>query len=142
MDEIAHIEELSLEFVDFDRNKGLTGREWMPYVIKTTYQQVKPYFGLNVEELDEKFGGLVSSVATKVHAADVPVCTTLFLDEVIVEKLYEPEQFLSNQMDALYLRFQLDFITPFFTSIFVTFDNSIISDSLNRLLPPTFSGSG
>ena len=56
MDEIAHIEELSFEFVDFDRNKGLTGREWMPYIIKTAYQQVKPYFGLNMEELDEKFG--------------------------------------------------------------------------------------
>ena len=96
MDEIAHIEELSFEFVDFDRNKGLTGREWMPYVIKTAYQQVKPYFGLNMEELDEKFGVLVSSVATKVHSANVPVCTTLFLDEVIVEKLYEPEQFLSK----------------------------------------------
>ena len=96
MDEIAHIEELSFEFVDFDRNKGLTGREWMPYVIKTAYQQVKPYFGLNMEELDEKFGVLASSVATKVHSADVPVCTTLFLDEVIVEKLYEPEQFLSK----------------------------------------------
>ena len=38
----------------------------------------------------------VSSVATKVHSANVPVCTTLFLDEVIVEKLYEPEQFLSK----------------------------------------------
>ena len=96
MDEIAHIEELAFEFVDFDRNKGLTGREWMPYVIKTAYQQVKPYFGLNMEELDEKFGVLVSSVATKVHSANVPVCTTLFLDEVIVEKLYEPEQFLSK----------------------------------------------
>jgi len=96
MDEIAHIEELSFEFVDFDRNKGLTGRKWMPYVIKTAYQQVKPYFGLNMEELDEKFGVLVSSVATKVHSANVPVCTTLFLDEVIVEKLYEPEQFLSK----------------------------------------------
>jgi imidazolonepropionase-like amidohydrolase len=96
MDEIAHIEELSFEFVDFDRNKGLTGREWMPYVIKTAYQQVKPYFDLNMEELDEKFGVLVSSVVTKVHSANVPVCTTLFLDEVIVEKLYEPEQFLSK----------------------------------------------
>jgi len=96
MDEIAHIEELSFEFVDFDRNKGLTGREWMPYIIKTAYQQFKPYFGLNMEELDEKFGGLVPSVATKVHAANVPVCTTLFLDEVIVEKLYEPEYFLSK----------------------------------------------
>jgi len=97
MDEIAHIEELSFEFVDFDRNKGLKGREWMPYLIKTAYQQFKKqYLGLTMEELDERFGGLVSDVATKVHSANVPVCTTLFLDEVIVEKLHEPEQFLSK----------------------------------------------
>jgi imidazolonepropionase-like amidohydrolase len=96
MDEIAHIEELSWEFVDFDRNKGLKGRKWMPYVIKTAYQQFKPYLGLNMEELEERFGNSMPSVATKVHSANVPVCTTLFLDEVIVEKLYEPEQFLSK----------------------------------------------
>jgi imidazolonepropionase-like amidohydrolase len=96
MDEIAHIEELSFEFVDFDKNKGLKGRYWMPYVIKTAFQQVKPYLGFNMEELDERFGDRVSSVATKMRSANIPVCTTLFLDEVIVEKLYEPEQFLSK----------------------------------------------
>ena len=96
MDEIAHIEELSWEFVDFNRSKGLKGREWMPYVIKTAFQQFKPYLGLNMEELDERVGNSMPSVATKVHSANVPVCTTLFLDEVIVEKLYEPEQFLSK----------------------------------------------
>lgn len=96
MDEIAHIEELAFEFVEFDRNKGVNGRDWMPYVIKTAYQQFKPYFGLNMEELDNKFGNSVPSVASKVHSANVPVCTTLFLDEVIVEKLYEPEQFMSK----------------------------------------------
>jgi hypothetical protein len=49
-----------------------------------------------MEELDERFGDRVSSVATKVHFANIPVCTTLFLDEVIVEKLHNPEQFLSK----------------------------------------------
>ena len=29
LDEIAHLDELSFELVDFDRNKGLTGREWI-----------------------------------------------------------------------------------------------------------------
>lgn len=96
MDEIAHIEELAWEFVDFDRNKGLKGREWMGYVIKTAYQQFKPYFGLNMGELEEIFGNSVSSVARKLHSENIPVCTTLFIDEVIVEKLFEPEQFLSK----------------------------------------------
>lgn len=38
----------------------------------------------------------MSSVARKVQSAHVPVCTTLFLDEVIVEKLFEPDRFLSK----------------------------------------------
>jgi imidazolonepropionase-like amidohydrolase len=96
MDEIAHIEELTWEFVDFDKSKELNGREWMPYVIKTAYQQFKPYLDLNMDELDERYGNSASSVARRVHSANVPVCTTIYLDDVIVEKLFEPEQFLSK----------------------------------------------
>jgi hypothetical protein len=104
MNEIAHIEELAFEFVDFDRNKGLIGREWMPYVIKAAYQQCRPYFNLNMEKLDEKYGKDASSVAKMVQSADIPVCTTLFLDEVIVEKLFEPEQFLLKPENKYLLR--------------------------------------
>ena len=96
MDEIAHIEELSFEFVDLDKNKGLKGRAWMPYVIRTAFQQAEPYKRSSLEELDEEFGDLVSTVATKLHSADMPVCTTLYLDEVIVEKLHRPKQFLAK----------------------------------------------
>jgi imidazolonepropionase-like amidohydrolase len=96
MDEIAHIEELEWELVDFDRNKGLRGRDWMSYVIKSAFQQYQPYLDFNIEELEEKFGEQVSYVAKKVQSANVPVCTTLFLDDVIVEKLLEPDKFLSK----------------------------------------------
>ncbi len=96
MDEIAHIEELAWEFVDFDRSKNLKGEEWLPYVIGVAYQQSRPYLGLDMGDLEEKFGNSVSSVASKVKSGNLPVCTTLFLDEVIVEKLFEPEQFLSK----------------------------------------------
>ena len=96
MDEIAHIEELEWELVDFDRNKGLRGRDWMSYVIKSAFQQYQPFLDFNIEELEEKFGEQVSYVAKKVQSANVPVCTTLFLDDVIVEKLLEPDKFLSK----------------------------------------------
>jgi imidazolonepropionase-like amidohydrolase len=96
MNEIAHIEELAWEFVDFDRSKGLKDREWMGYVIKTAFQQFSPYLDFKLEGLEEKFGNSVFSVARKVQSAHVPVCTTLFLDEVIVEKLFEPNRFLSK----------------------------------------------
>ena len=94
MDEIAHIEELAWEYVDFDKTKKLKGREWLPYVIQTAYGQFKPYLGLHEEELEERFGRAASSLAERVSAADVPVCTTLYLDEVIVEKLFTPQHFL------------------------------------------------
>jgi imidazolonepropionase-like amidohydrolase len=96
MDEIAHIEELAWGFIDFDKTKGLRGREWLPYVIQTAYGQFKPYLGLNLEQLDGRFGNDALSLAKRVYAANVPVCTTLFLDEVIVEKLFEAERFLSK----------------------------------------------
>jgi hypothetical protein len=96
MDEIAHIEELAWESVDFDKTKGLRGREWLTYVIHTAYQQFKPYLGLDLEGLDGRFGNAASSLARRVYAANVPVCTTLFLDEVIVEKLFAPQRFLSK----------------------------------------------
>jgi len=96
MNEIAHIEELAWEFVYFDRNKGLKGREWMTYVIMSAYKLFKPYFGLNREELDDRFGDQGRPVAGKVHSANIPVCTTLFLDDVIVEKLFAPKKFLSK----------------------------------------------
>jgi hypothetical protein len=96
MDEIAHIEELAWEFVDFDKTKRLRGREWLTYVIHTAYGQSKPHLDLNLEELNSRFGSAASSLAGRVYAADVPVCTTLFLDEVIVEKLFAPQHFLSK----------------------------------------------
>ena len=34
--------------------------------------------------------------ANKVKSETVPVCTTLFIDDLIVEKLFEPEKFLSK----------------------------------------------
>ena len=96
MDEIAHVEELSFELIDLDRNRQIKGREWMPYVIKTAFQQSQPYMRFSLTELDEKFGDRVSSVAARVQFANISVCTTLYLDEVIVEKLHESEKFLSK----------------------------------------------
>jgi len=96
MDEIAHIEELAWEFVNFDRSKALSGSAWLGYVIRTAYGQFKPDLGSGVKALEGKFGNSIIAVADKLQSAGVPVCTTLFLDDVIVEKLYEPEQFLAR----------------------------------------------
>jgi len=96
MDEIAHIEELAWEFVDFDKGKNLKGRAWLPYVIHSAFKQFKPLLKNEAEDLEKEFENSVSSMARKIKSKDVPVCTTLFLDDVIVEKLFEPEQFMST----------------------------------------------
>jgi len=96
MDEIAHIEELFWEYVDFDRNgKFNTEREWMSYVIQTTFQQYKPYLQSDKKTMNTLFDGKVGMTAKQLKSAGIPVCTTLFLDELIMEKLFEPETFLS-----------------------------------------------
>jgi imidazolonepropionase-like amidohydrolase len=103
MDEIAHLEELTWEFVDFNRSKNLSGENWLPYVVGVAYQQSGPYLGLDLEELEEKFGDAISSIAMKVKSENVSVCTTIYLDEVIVEKLFEPEQFENIYLPRSYI---------------------------------------
>ena len=95
MDEIAHIEELFWEFVDFDRNRHFNNEnEWMSYVIGKTFQQYKPYLNSEMQEIEEALSDKMALVAQKLKSKNIPVCTTLFLDDVIVEKLFKPEKFL------------------------------------------------
>ncbi len=97
MDEIAHIEELFWEFVDFDRKRYFSNEhEWMSYVIVATFQQFKPYLNSNMEEIEEILANKMALTANKLKSENIPVCTTLFLDDLIVEKLFEPEKFLSK----------------------------------------------
>jgi len=101
MDEIAHVEELFWEFVDFDRNLYFgSEHEWMWFIIRTTFNQFEPYLNTHTRELEEKLSRSMLSVAKKVKSGNKPVCTTLYLDELIVEKLFEPERFLSKPENA------------------------------------------
>ena len=69
-----------------DKNKKIKGRKWLSYVAIMAYKQYKQlYQDLGPEELDDKIGESLSAIADKVKAANIPVCTTLFIDEVIVE---------------------------------------------------------
>jgi hypothetical protein len=97
MDEIAHIEELFWEFVYFNRSLYFNNeQEWMSYVISETFQQYEPYLKSDTKTIETALNKKMAIVAQKVKAGSIPICTTLFLDEVIVEKLFEPETFLSK----------------------------------------------
>lgn len=97
MDEIAHIEELDFEFLDFDRNKKIGRMEWFRYIMERAVQQFGESFDLDVEAIEKQYGAAISVVIGKVQSAHIPVCTTLVVGRGIVQKLFEPEVFLDRQ---------------------------------------------
>jgi hypothetical protein len=68
----------------------------MSYVIRETFQQYEPYLMSDTKKIESALNKKMAIVANKVKSGSIPICTTLFLDEVIVEKLFEPDNFLSR----------------------------------------------
>lgn len=95
MDEIAHIEELGFELIDFDRTKNLKPKEWLPYVINQAFQQNKISVGFDIEELKNNQKDRLSAVISMLRSANIPICSTLVVDDVIVQKLLAPNAFLA-----------------------------------------------
>lgn len=100
MNEIAHVEEFIWEFVDFDRNKNLSPKEWFSYLKKTIYQQYKQSLDLATNEIKNKYFKVVTAIVRKLESKNISVCTTLQLDEVIIKKLFEPQKFLKQPTSA------------------------------------------
>ena len=96
MNEIAHVDELLWELVEFDRQKGLTGRAWLPYVIAEAFEQYRPFLGLDEAEITRRMGPPVTDIVGKSTDKDIPFSTTMFLDELIVQKLFHPRAFLQK----------------------------------------------
>jgi hypothetical protein len=108
MDEIAHIEEFLWEFSDFDRQRYFENEgEWMAYVIRTTFGRFASYLKLKPEERAQRIEALAAGIVKKLEGRSIPVCTTLVADEIIVQKLFDPDQFLrkpeNRYLPAAYL---------------------------------------
>ena len=109
MDEIAHIEELFWEYVDFNRYGEFNSEDaWMSHVIRTTFQQYGPYLQSDSKIMKTLFDSKMRMTAKKVKSAAIPVCTTLFMDELIMEKLFEPGSFLSSAENQFLPKYFLD----------------------------------
>ena len=108
MDEIAHIEELDFEFLDFDRGKNLQPNEWFIYIIDAAVRQYRASFGLNIADLKERYGETISVTVNKLKSANVPICTTLVVGEIIVEKLFNTEAFLARPENKYLPRWYMD----------------------------------
>jgi hypothetical protein len=102
MDEIAHVEELSYDLIDFDRTKNLSPDEWLSYIINEAIKQYQVSSEFNIKDLNNDQKARFFSIINKLKYANIPVCTTLVVDDVIVQKLFEPDKFLARP-ESLYL---------------------------------------
>lgn len=97
MDEVAHIEEFLWEFSGLDRGRYFEGeKEWMAYVIKATFARFEPYLQLNMQEKEQRLEALAAGILKKLKSRPIPVCTTLVVDDIIMQKLFAPNQFLKK----------------------------------------------
>ncbi len=103
MNEIAHIEELIWEFSNLDRRRYFDSEDaWMGYVIQTMFDRLSPMFDLTPREQERTLETMVASVVDKLRDKPVPFCTTLVIDDLIVQKLFDPDGFL-KRLESRYL---------------------------------------
>ncbi|MEA1977593.1 MAG: amidohydrolase family protein [Chloroflexota bacterium] len=96
MDEIAHVEELLPEFIEFDRNRELSPDEWLPYLISSGMQQFEITAGFSETDFNRQHGDTLARIIEQLHSAGAPVCTTMAVDDVIQLKLFQPQSFLDR----------------------------------------------
>ncbi|WP_300458048.1 serine hydrolase [Desulfobacula sp.] len=96
LNEIAHIEELIWELVDFKLNQPLIGKEWLDEIILAASRDFKMLMEGSVQEGLNILKPRLESIAAKLKQADIPVCTTLNLDELIIKKLLHSDEFLKR----------------------------------------------
>lgn len=93
MDEIAHVEELDFECFDFDRDMDLTPDGWLSYLMGAFLEQYDITQGFDAAGFQARHGATLAAIADKLRTAGIPVCTTLVIDDVIVQKLFHPWAF-------------------------------------------------
>lgn len=97
LNEIAHVEELLWEMAPFDRSRrDLRGGEWIMYVARETYTYYRADLGLSLDQIKIKYRDKLLGIAELVKHSGAVVSSTLFLDELIVEKLFRPEAFVKR----------------------------------------------
>lgn len=96
MNEIAHIEELDFEFLEFDRTRTLGHAEWFRYILQLASEQLLPLADLPVDELRNRYQADIDKIIRKLKASKIPLCTTLTVDDIIVKKLFHADRLISR----------------------------------------------
>ena len=72
-DEIAHIEELDWEFVEFNRDKGLAQEDWTPYLIGCVFQQYDVASGFDPRNFQARYGNRLATVIGLLQSNNIPL---------------------------------------------------------------------
>ena len=102
MDEIAHIEELDFEFLEFNRSRKLGHREWFRYILKVATDQMEPFDASSPEDLRVKYQKQFDKIVHQLKASKIPLCTTLSVGDIVVKKLFHPDK-LGSDTSSQYL---------------------------------------
>ena len=102
MNEIAHIEELDFEFLDFDRSRTLGHKQWFRYILRIATEQMGRCADMSPEELKLTYQTKINTILRKLEASKTPLCTTLVVDDIVVKKLFQPDR-LSSGPTSQYL---------------------------------------
>ncbi len=96
MNEIAHIEELDFEFLEFDRARTLDYAQWFRYLLRIASKQMDSLDKLPVDELQNRYQADIETTIRKLKASKTPLCTTHTVDDIIIEKLFHPDRLMSR----------------------------------------------
>ena len=96
MDEIAHVEELLFEFIHFDRNRQLSSEEWMSYIAESAILQFGQVISAENSDFFDENEESLQKIAKNLESKDIPISTTMVIDDIIQLKLFRPEEFFSR----------------------------------------------
>ncbi len=96
MNEIAHVEELLFEFIEFDRSKQLTPDAWLSYIIHSAMGQFDLASGFKEAEFANQHTDTLNHILEELRTYGTPICTTMVIDYVIQRKLFEIDAFLAR----------------------------------------------
>jgi len=96
MNEIAHVEELLFEFINFDRNKQLSPDGWLDYLKLSAVDQFDLSSGFIESGFTRQHADTKQHILVALSAYETPLCTTMVADDVIQQKLFELDAFLAR----------------------------------------------
>jgi len=97
LDEIAHVEEFYFDYLAIDPSRRLTDDAWFSAVVEASIQ----LFGANaggpsVDEIEKTHGEAISAAVDQVRSAGALVATTAALNEMVDQKVNDPQAFLAR----------------------------------------------